>query len=288
MKHSQPNQALEPMETRVSILDMAALASQVSLGLHGSVQRLTLKREGMSSACHGGQRRERRPEASSASSITSTSTVAALPRLVPGGAASDHPRPPRNPRSFPGHGVASFLSKSNQALTQALEPTEAPHIRFGRGFADISCGISSQWLSSAFGGRRGQRLKPTIQTMKTIHVLALATAAGFFLVAGCSTPTSTALAVAATPSTPFTAQYRVGELSGSVTAIAKAGRPVTVFQFETADPAMSCDVSKEQKSAHLTADIIRGGKPVFSAEAPEGTQGVRITHTARGWQQETY
>ena len=124
--------------------------------------------------------------------------------------------------------------------------------------------------------------------MKTIQILAIASTATFFLVAGCSTTTSTALAVSATPSTPFTAQYRVGEFSGDASAVAKAGRPVKVFQFETADPAVTCDVSKAEKSAHLTAEIIRGGKPVFRAEAPEGTQGVRITHTARGWQQETY
>jgi hypothetical protein len=36
---SGSNQALEPTETRVSVLDMAALASQVSSGLHGSVLR---------------------------------------------------------------------------------------------------------------------------------------------------------------------------------------------------------------------------------------------------------
>jgi hypothetical protein len=39
MKTETANQALEPMETRVSVLDMAALASRVSPGLHGSVRR---------------------------------------------------------------------------------------------------------------------------------------------------------------------------------------------------------------------------------------------------------
>lgn len=102
------------------------------------------------------------------------------------------------------------------------------------------------------------------------------------------TTSSAALAVSATPSTPFSVQYRVGEFSGDASAVAKAGRPVKVFQFETTNPAVTCDVSKAEKAAHLTAEIIRGGKPVFRTEAPEGTQGVRITHTERGWQQQTY
>jgi hypothetical protein len=127
-----------------------------------------------------------------------------------------------------------------------------------------------------------------IEIMNTIQVLGIVSAATLLLVSGCRTTTSTALAVSATPSTPFTAQYRVGEFSGDVSAVAKAGLPVKVFQFETSDLGLTCDISKAEKSAHLTAEIIRGGKPVFRAEAPEGTQGIRITHTARGWQEQTY
>jgi hypothetical protein len=65
-------------------------------------------------------RRQQSPEAFSASSATSCATDAAVPHHVPGGAASDHPRHPRDPRSLPRHGFIPFLTKSNQAL----EPTE--------------------------------------------------------------------------------------------------------------------------------------------------------------------
>jgi protein-tyrosine-phosphatase len=52
-------------------------------------------------------------------------------------------------------------------------------------------------------------------------------------------------------------------------------------------------VCSRNRLRSLTAErlfhcIIRGEELVFRAEAPAGTQGVRITHTATGWQQEAY
>ena len=88
------------------------------LGL-AAFHRSTLKRDGMSPACHRRQQRQRSPEAFSVS-VTSCATDATVSHHVPGGAASDHPRHPRDPRSLSGHRVISFLTKSNQAL----EPTE--------------------------------------------------------------------------------------------------------------------------------------------------------------------
>jgi hypothetical protein len=91
-------------------------ASEPVVGLRASLWRSTLKRDGMSSACHRRQQRKRSPELSSVSSVTSCATDGAVPHHVPGGAASDHPCHPRDPRSRSRCGVIPFLTKSNQAL----------------------------------------------------------------------------------------------------------------------------------------------------------------------------
>jgi hypothetical protein len=75
-------------------------------------------------------------------------------------------------------------------------------------------------------------------------------------------------------------------LSGDISTSTKAGRPSTVLEMPIGE--FTCDVSKKDPAAHLTAEIVQRGKSVFRAEAPAGTQGVRISRTASGWKQETY
>jgi len=52
------------------------------------------------------------PEATSVCSVTSCATHATMPQLVPGGGASDHPCPPRDPWSLPGLRVIHYLTGS--------------------------------------------------------------------------------------------------------------------------------------------------------------------------------
>jgi hypothetical protein len=78
----------------------------------------TLKRDRMSWAFYRRQQRQQSPEAFSASSATSCATDAAVPHHVPGGAASDYPRHPRDPRSLPRHGVIPLQTKSTRHWSQ--------------------------------------------------------------------------------------------------------------------------------------------------------------------------
>ena len=111
-------------------------------------------------------------------------------------------------------------------------------------------------------------------------------AAMTFLFCGCGTTTSTGLRVSGTPNAPFTARYRAGSLSGDISTDTKAGSPSTILEMPAGE--FSCDVSKKDPAAHLTAEIMQGGKSVFRAEAPPGTQGIRISQTPSGWKAETY
>jgi hypothetical protein len=117
-------------------------------------------------------------------------------------------------------------------------------------------------------------------------------AAGLLLLTtSCSTTlvsTTTALALSATPATAFTAKYQSGGLSGEITSVARPGPPATVFQLDAAGSSLSFHLFKANRSAHLTAVILQGGKTVFQAEAPEGTDGMRLTRTRGGWQQTTF
>jgi len=124
-----------------------------------------------------------------------------------------------------------------------------------------------------------------MQIMKRNTLLGLATAALILMVGGCGT-TNTAIRVSGTPGAQFTAQYRAGALSGSVTTVTPAGGPATVLEMP--GRGLTCDVSKKDRSAQLAVEIRQGGQTVFRAEAPAGTQGVRVSHTASGWHQETY
>src|SRR6476659_9831234 len=118
--------------------------------------------------------------------------------------------------------------------------------------------------------------------MKNSQLVRTITAAALTLfVCGCSTATSTGLRVSGTPNAQFTARYRAGSLSGDISTATKAGRPSTVLEMPARE--FACDVSKKDPAAHLTAEIMQRGKSVFRAEAPAGTQGVRISRTPNGW-----
>jgi hypothetical protein len=121
--------------------------------------------------------------------------------------------------------------------------------------------------------------------MKQTTFLSIVTAALTLVVGGCGT-TSTLLQVAGTPGAQFTAQYRAGAHSGSVTTITQAGGPATVLEMP--GRGLTCDVSKKDPAAQLTVEIRQAGQVVYRAEAPAGTKGIRVWHTTRGWQRETY
>jgi hypothetical protein len=120
--------------------------------------------------------------------------------------------------------------------------------------------------------------------MKTSQLLSIIMAAMTLLACGCGT--TTGLRVSGTPNAPFTARYRAGSLSGDISTNTKAGSPSTVLEMPAGE--FSCDVSKKDPAAHLTVEIMQSGKSVFRAEAPPGTQGVRISQTPSGWKAETY
>ncbi len=115
--------------------------------------------------------------------------------------------------------------------------------------------------------------------------LSLVTAALSLVVGGCGT-TNTSLQVADTPGAQFTAKYRAGAHSGSVTTITPTGSPATVLEMP--GRGLTCDVSKLDPAAQLTVEIRQASRAVYRAEAPAGTKGIRVWHTAGGWQQETY
>jgi hypothetical protein len=104
--------------------------------------RSTLKRDRMSSACYRRQQRQQRPEAPSVSSVTSCDD-ATVSHPIPVGAASDHPRPPREPRSLPRHGGVHFLTKSRQ-------PRPSSAVRKGK----------RSWLGLAAFYRSAERPSP--------------------------------------------------------------------------------------------------------------------------------
>lgn len=121
--------------------------------------------------------------------------------------------------------------------------------------------------------------------MKHTAFLSLATAALILVAGGCGT-TSTTLQVAGTPGAQFTANYKAGAYSGSVTATTQAGGPATVLEIP--GRALTCDVSKKDPASQLTLEIRQAGQVVYRAEAPAGTKGIRVWHTTHGWQQETH
>ena len=121
--------------------------------------------------------------------------------------------------------------------------------------------------------------------MKQTMFLSLVTAALTLVVGGCGT-TNTSLQVAGTPGAQFTAKYRAGAHSGSVTTITRAGSPAMVLEMP--GRGLTCDVSKLDPAAQLTVEIKQAGQTLYRAQAPAGTHGIRVWHTAGGWQQETY
>jgi hypothetical protein len=121
-----------------------------------------------------------------------------------------------------------------------------------------------------------------------LGIISIVIGAATFLVGGCSTTSSTALEVSGTPGTPFTAHYRAGAFTGNISSVTLAGRSSRVAVLDPPVSGMTAEVSKTELDARLILEIIQRGKPVFQAEAPAGSQGVRVTHTTSGWQKETY
>lgn len=124
-----------------------------------------------------------------------------------------------------------------------------------------------------------------MQIMKGTTLFSLATAALTLVFVGCST-TTTAVHTSGTPGAQFTARYRVGAHSGEVTTVTPTGGTATVLEMPGRD--LTYEVSKKEQSAQLVVEIRQAGRTVFRAEAPAGTQGVRISHTASGWRQEPF
>ena len=121
--------------------------------------------------------------------------------------------------------------------------------------------------------------------MKHTAFLSLVTAVLALVVGGCGT-TNTSIRIAGTPGAQFTAQYRAGAYSGSVTTTTVAGAPETVLEMP--GRGLTCEISKKDAADQLTVEIRQGGQTVYRAEAPAGTQGIRVWHTGSGWQQKTY
>src|SRR5262245_61353215 len=87
------------------------------------------------------------------------------------------------------------------------------------------------------------------------------------VVGGCST-TNTSIRIAGTLGAQFTAQYRAGAYSGSVTTTTVAGAPETVLEMP--GRGLTCEISKKDAADQLTVEISQGGERVYRAEAPAG------------------
>lgn len=119
----------------------------------------------------------------------------------------------------------------------------------------------------------------------SLHItLAVVTLVAF----GCGHTRSTSLQVGGPAGTPFTVQYKAGALSGTVSSTTKPEGPSKVFELSLRGKEFKCDISKGDRAATLSAELAQGGKSVFRAVAPAGTQGVRILRGPSGWRQETY
>ena len=124
-----------------------------------------------------------------------------------------------------------------------------------------------------------------MHTTKPSRLFRLATVTLILVVGGCAA-TNTTVRISGTPGAEFTAQYQAGTHSGSVTTSMSAGGPGIALEMPGRD--LTCDVSKTERSSQLILEIRQAGQTVFRAEAPAGTQGVRVSHTLAGWRQETY
>lgn len=127
------------------------------------------------------------------------------------------------------------------------------------------------------GHRRVGTMKPSTFFLVMVAVLSL-------VLGGCAT-IDTSLQVSGTPGAQFTAQYRVGGLSGSVTTVTATGRAATVLELP--GRKLTFEVSKLDPATQVSVEIRQAGRIVCHAEAPVGTKGVRVWHTAIGWQQKT-
>jgi hypothetical protein len=124
--------------------------------------------------------------------------------------------------------------------------------------------------------------------MKPYNTILTIVATAIFFTGGCVTTNSTLLQVSGTPGAQFTARYRAGTLSGDITTTLRNERPATAVEVSGRGGEFTCDIAKKDRSTRLTAVVVQGGKSVFTADAPVGTQGVRISHSGSGWQQESY
>jgi hypothetical protein len=106
------------------------------------------------------------------------------------------------------------------------------------------------------------------------------------LLAGCVTDNSMRLRVSGTPGAAFTARYHVRSMQGEVSTAVPSDGAGDVLEVSGKD--FGCDISKADRSADLTAELVARRKPLFRAQAPTGTQGVRISRDKAGWRQETY
>ena len=109
--------------------------------------------------------------------------------------------------------------------------------------------------------------------------------AAISLAGGCVSRKSTGLQISGTPGALFTAKYSTDALSGTVKSVATE-RPSQVI--DVTGKNFTCDVSKQDRAASLTAEVLQRGKTVYRAEAPAGTQGVRISRVQNSWQLATY
>lgn len=123
--------------------------------------------------------------------------------------------------------------------------------------------------------------------MKRLALFSLVSTVLVLVVGGC-VKTGTAVRVSGTPRSMFTLKYVVGGNPGVITTATRA-EPTTVLDWDVPGQDLStCEVTKREASAQLLVEIEQAGRSVCRAEAPAGTQGVRISQTATGWRQERF
>lgn len=106
-------------------------------------------------------------------------------------------------------------------------------------------------------------------------------------VAGCVTSTSTVVHVSGDGSQGFNARMETrNRRVFTIATITKEDEPHAILH--TRREIVTCDLRKQETAARIVVEVLVDDCVVVRAEAPPGTQGVRIEKVAADWKQQPY